>query len=81
MEVKIMSNFIMQVIPKPNPGTASVLIFKEKGKYAIIKGQGNDNYLCGVCQNIICENVDRGQIKYLVFKCPNCDNYNFIKGT
>ena len=81
MEGKIMSNFIMQIIPEPKPGTASVLIFDKKGKYAFFKGQGNDNYLCGVCKNVICENMDRGQIINLVFKCPNCDNYNIIKGT
>lgn len=76
-----MSNFIMQVIPEPKPGTAAVLVLVKKGKYASIKGQGSDSYLCGACRNVICENVDRGCIINLVFKCPNCDNYNLIKGT
>jgi hypothetical protein len=81
MEDRIMSNFIMQVIPEPKPGTASVLIFAKKGKFTFIKSQGSDNYLCGACENVICENVDRGNIINLVFRCPNCDSYNILKGT
>ena len=75
-----MTDFLMQVIPEPAPGTASVLIFDKKGKFAMIKGKGEDNYLCGVCRNVICENVTRGMIINVVFKCPNCDNYNLITG-
>lgn len=76
-----MSNYSMEVIPKPEEGTAAVLKFNKKGKFAIIKGNGSDNYLCGACGNIICQNVNRGQIINLVFVCPNCDSYNFLKGT
>lgn len=75
-----MSNYSMEVISKPKEGTASVIIFKKKGKFAIIKGNGNDNYLCGTCGNVICQNVNRGQIINLVFVCPNCGSYNFLKG-
>lgn len=76
-----MSNYQMEVIPEPAQGTASVLVFSKKGPYAIINGQGSDNYLCGACQNVICMNVDRGQIINLVFKCPNCDSFNRMRGT
>lgn len=76
-----MSNYSMEVIPKPEEGTAAVLKFNKKGKFAIIEGNGSDNYLCGACENIICQNVNRGQIINLVFVCPNCDSYNFLKGT
>lgn len=76
-----MGNFVMDVIPEPKAGTASVLILDKKGRYSIIKGQGNDNYLCGTCGNVICENIDRGQVAVIVFKCPNCDSFNLIKGT
>ena len=75
-----MSSYSLKVIPKPQEGTAAVLILSKKGKFSIIKGQGADNYLCGTCENIICENVDRGQIINLVFKCPDCSSYNVIKG-
>ena len=71
-----MSDFAMKIIPKAKEGTAAVLIFARKGRYVIISGGGSDNYLCGACENIICKNVNRGQIINLVFKCPNCGEYN-----
>ena len=76
-----MSNYQMEVIPEPAQGTAAVLMFTKTGSYAIISGQGSDSYLCGACQNVICKNVDRGQIINLVFKCPNCDSFNHMRGT
>lgn len=75
-----MSDYSMKVIPKPEEGTAAVLKSTKKGKFAIIKGNGSDNYLCGACRNIICQNVNRRQIVNLVFVCPNCGSYNFLKG-
>ena len=77
-----MTNYSMDIISKPEEGTASILSWAgEKGTFAVIKGEGNDNYICGVCNNVICQNVNRGQISNLVIICPNCGNYNFIKGT
>ena len=74
-----MTDFIMEIIPEPPAGTASVLVFGKKGKHAFIKGTGEDNYLCGTCRNVLCEKITRGQVQNLVFKCPNCDSYNFIR--
>jgi hypothetical protein len=74
-----MANYQMEVIPEPAQGTASVLVFDKKGQYVIIKGQGHDNFLCGACQNVICEGINEGQINNLVFKCPNCDSYNLLR--
>ena len=76
-----MTDYSLEVISKPKEGTASVLEYAKKGKYVFIKGNGSDNYLCGTCNNIICQNVDRGQIRNIVFKCPNCNSYNLLKGT
>ncbi len=71
-----MSVYIMKVIPKPKEGTASVLAMTRKEP--VIKGVGEDNYLCGKCKFIICENISHGQIIDMVFKCPNCESYNTI---
>ena len=71
----------MEIIPPPKEGTATVIIPKEKGPFFMIKGGGKDNYLCGSCHNIICQNVNRGQIINIVFVCPQCGSYNHIKGT
>ena len=76
-----MTDYLMEVIPKPKEGSATVFNFKKKGRFVVIKGKGNDNYLCGTCRNVICKNVNRGQISNIVFKCPNCDSYNLLKGT
>jgi uncharacterized ferredoxin-like protein len=74
-------NYQMQVIPEPKAGTASVLVFDKKGKFVMIQGSGSANFLCGACQNIICQSMERGQIVNLVFKCPNCGSFNRAKGT
>ena len=77
-----MTDYSMAVIPKPKEGTAAVLSWSgEKGKFAVIKDGGNDNYICGACGNVICQNVNRGQIINLVIACPNCGSYNILKGT
>ena len=76
-----MTDYLMQVIPEPKAGTASVLVFAKTGKYAMMRGIGDTNYLCGTCENVICESMERGQIIGLVFKCPNCGSFNRIRGT
>lgn len=76
-----MSNYSMEVIPKPKEGTAAIFETTEKGEFVFIKGIGSDNYVCGACKSIICENVVRKQIINIVFKCANCGSYNLIKGT
>ena len=77
-----MTTYTMTVIPKPKAGTGTVLNWSgPKGNVSVIKGEGNDNYICETCKNIICEKVNRGQIKTLVIQCPNCGDYNYIRGT
>lgn len=76
-----MTKLQMEVIAEPKPGTASVLILDKAGSYALIRGVGDTEYLCGACQNVICENVERGQVVNLVFKCPNCGSFNLVRGT
>lgn len=75
-----MANYSMEIIPPPKEGTAAVLKMTVKNK-PTIKVVGKDNYICGTCSNVICQNVDRGQIRNIVFVCPNCGSYNHIKGT
>jgi len=76
-----MSDYEMEVIVKPEEGSATVLVHGKKGPYHFIQGEGHTNYLCGTCKNVLCSNVERGQIVGIVFKCPNCDSFNHIKGT
>ncbi len=71
----------MTVIPEPKPGEASVLVYDKKGQYAMIRGEGDTNYVCGTCANVICERVVQGMIINLVFKCPHCGSFNLVRGT
>ena len=74
-----MNDYIMKVIHKPKEKTASVLVLTKKK--SAIKGDGEDNYICGKCKFVICENIKHGQIldAIFVFKCPNCESYSTIK--
>ena len=76
-----MTNYQMEVIPEPKHGTASVLIPGASGPQIMIKGSAEDSYVCGGCGKIICENVQRGQIVNLVFKCFKCGSFNRLQGT
>ena len=71
----------MQVIPEPKAGEASILVFDKKGKHVMMRGEGDTNYVCGTCRNVICEHVFQGMIVNLVFKCPNCASFNLVRGT
>jgi hypothetical protein len=68
----------LKVIPKPKENTRAVLVLKpDPNKTStVIKGQGDVNLICGYCESVLCENVNFGQIRNLVVKCPVCNNYN-----
>ena len=74
-------NYQLEVIPKPMEGTASVLITDQPAPFVFMKGPGSANFLCGACQSILCEGMERGQIVQIVFRCPQCGSYNRAKGT
>jgi len=76
-----MNQIQMEVIPEPKLGTASVLVYDKKGRFVFIRGSGDTDYLCGACQSVICEQVERGQVVNIVFKCPNCGSFNLLRGT
>lgn len=66
-----------RVIPKPKEDSRTVLIGNDlKGPF--FKGHGPTTYICGVCRNILVEEVYHGQIRNIVFRCPKCQSYNEI---
>ena len=76
-----MAKIQMEVIPEPKKGTAAVLAPGTNGPQVMFKGQADVTYSCGCCGKPICENIQRGQLINLVFKCFNCGSYNRIRGT
>ena len=76
-----MAKIQMEVIPEPKKGAASVFVPGPDGPQVMLKGDGDNTYICGCCSKPICENISRGQVINLVFKCFNCASYNGIRGT
>lgn len=76
-----MTQYILNMIPKPAEGTAVVFIPTHKGAIPLMIGTGEHDFLCGACRNVVCAGIDRGQVKDIVLQCPNCDSYNRARGT
>lgn len=73
-------DYNLSVIPEEETKNKAVLVREDK-ETPFIEGKSDDNYLCGVCNNLLCKNISRGQIINLVFKCPNCGAFNKVRGT
>ena len=84
----------LRVIPKPKPEDASILQYSgQEGLFkSFVKGTGSDNYVCGNCGAILCENIVRGPTlkigevtlesttkQGIVFLCPYCSIYNALQ--
>ena len=42
-------------------------------------GNGELDYVCGQCNQVIAENVSQGEISTdTVFECPNCKQFNEV---
>jgi len=65
----------LAVIPEPEPGTRSVLIYTGEGT-VIMNGPGNLVMECGNCGVPLVKGVKTNQLRNLVFKCPNCGAFN-----
>lgn len=76
-----MKNIRLEVIPEPQKGTATVIRHGPTGPQIMMKGNGDTNYVCGTCGSTILENMQRGQVVNIVFRCFKCGSFNLIKGT
>ena len=69
----------LRIIPEPKPQTRAILEPKVGEILPVIKGNGNLNLLCGNCDAILIEGIDKGQIRNIVIHCPICRFYNNIQ--
>lgn len=75
----------MRVLPsKPKEGTRTIFIrnkklSREKRLEPFIKGSGNIDYLCGLCGHLLVKSVNAGQVRNIVYECPNCGVYNQVE--
>jgi hypothetical protein len=73
----------LQVVPKPEPGTATIYEKSEQlGDQPYVIGDGeerdeNRRFLCGNCGHILANNLgDNVVIQDIIFQCHGCDSYN-----
>ena len=75
----------MRVLPSmPSPKTHTILLVPrelpgEKRLFTYMKSTGNINYVCGLCEHLILEGITEGQVRYIVYECPNCGALNQLE--
>ncbi|HEY0057346.1 MAG TPA: hypothetical protein VGB63_18495 [Pedobacter sp.] len=62
--------------PEPEPGTATILRAKPPGT-AVVKGEGDVDYVCGRCETVLMENIVEKQVTGCFLFCNNCKSYSY----
>jgi DNA-directed RNA polymerase subunit RPC12/RpoP len=70
-----MKSIKMKIIKQSEIGNRAVLQ-PASDLDALIKGEGDTNYVCGKCGKILFESINKGQVKDIVAKCPVCGEFN-----
>jgi len=65
-----------RIIPMPQNGTRTVFIGTT---VPFFRGIGKLTIVCGHCNLPLICNIDVGQVKNIVIRCPNCGRYNDIQ--
>jgi predicted RNA-binding Zn-ribbon protein involved in translation (DUF1610 family) len=66
-----------RVIPEPPPNTRAVFA-GDTLTGPFMRGKGSTSYACGLCGNILIQDIIHGQVQNMVFKCPKCKSFNEI---
>lgn len=72
-----MSSIKMKIIEKSEPNTRTV--FEKSNVLDVspyMKSNGPADFMCGNCNHVILKSITFGQATNLVFKCPQCGEYN-----
>lgn len=76
---KVKNTIEMRVIEEPKKGSRAILQSGNPSTdFVFIVGEGDTDYICGNCGNIICKNISKDMIVNVVFLCPKCKSYNEI---
>jgi hypothetical protein len=65
-------------IPEPSPNERTILVPWSPQVLPVARGSGKTNYSCETCHTLLVENIDHGQFRNIVIKCPKCASYNEI---
>lgn len=65
----------LMVIPEPEPNTRSVFIYTGEGT-VVMRGDANVVMECGNCGVPLIDGVPVGNLRSIVFRCPNCGAFN-----
>ena len=69
-----------RIIPEPQEGTRPIYKKNERKIEPLIVGEGDLDYICGRCDNIIAQSVSRSQIASdAKFQCPYRQTFNEIE--
>ena len=69
-----------RIILEPQEGTRPIYKKNERKIEPFMVGEGDLDYICGRCDNVIVQSVSRSQIKSgAVFQCPNCQTFNGVE--
>ena len=67
----------MQVIQNLTPDTPAVLrpLFSDR---PVLKGAGEDNYVCGACELVLLQGVTRKRAREFAIRCGKCGSFNAV---
>lgn len=65
----------LMVIPEPDPDTRTIFVYTGEGT-VVMRGTGNVVMECGNCGVPLVDGIPVSQIRSIVFKCPNCGQFN-----
>jgi DNA-directed RNA polymerase subunit RPC12/RpoP len=69
-----------RIIPEPQEDTRSIYKKNERKIEPLIVGEGDLDYICGRCDNVIAQSVARSQIASdAEFQCPYRQTFNEIE--
>lgn len=64
----------MQIVREPDRTRSGII-----GRRApIMVGEGDTDYVCGICDTMLLASVRCDEVQGLIAKCPNCGTFNEI---